>query len=160
MAVTAREVIMVFRGQNYLSSAIRRVGRDVGMLSRTQQLNTQRAQLQITGQRLRQSRAVAASELASVRTGSRRLALDQARVGLTQREVQDHVKLNNIYSQQNSNLEQRLRLQTRSEMVAAAQGGTRRGFTRNLNTEQLGREARAIQLAQSRNIAEMDTLEM
>src|SRR6266403_5528763 len=45
-------------------------------------------------------------------------------------------------------------------MVAAAQGGTRRGFTRNLNTEQLGREARAIQLAQSRNIAEMDTLEM
>jgi TP901 family phage tail tape measure protein len=160
MAVTAREVIMVFRGQNYLSSAIRRVGRDVGMLSRTQQLSAQRAQLQITGQRLRQSRAVAASELASVRTGTRKLALDQARAGLTQREIQDHVKLNNIYDQQNANLANRLRLQNRSEMVAAAQGGTRRGFTKNLNTEQLARESRAIQLAQASNIAGMDTLEM
>src|SRR6478735_3035318 len=78
MAVTAREVIMVFRGQNYLSSAIRRVGRDVSTLSRTQQLNTQRQQLQIVGQRLAQSRTVAKAELDSVQAGARRITQEKA----------------------------------------------------------------------------------
>jgi len=77
MAVTAREVVMVFRGQNYLSSAIRKVGRDVQGLSRSQQLQLQRQQLQVVGQRLNASRQTAVAELKSVQSGARRLGLEK-----------------------------------------------------------------------------------
>lgn len=78
MAVTAREVLLIFRGQNYLSSAIRKVGADVGGLSRGQQLANQRAMLQITGQRLRNTRSSAQAELQSINVGSRRLTQEKA----------------------------------------------------------------------------------
>jgi TP901 family phage tail tape measure protein len=78
MAVTAREVIMVFRGQNYLSSTIRQVGRSVGGLSQGQQLAAQRTQLQVTRQRMLLFRNAAQAELQSVQTGARRIGQEKA----------------------------------------------------------------------------------
>src|SRR5215831_10140262 len=81
MAFTAREVILVFRGQNYLSGAIRRAGMDVAGLSRMQQLQVRRAtQMQAT-QRIQAAKAAAAAELASTRPGGARYKeLEQARL--------------------------------------------------------------------------------
>src|ERR1043166_8128045 len=78
MAVTAREVIMIFRGQNYLSSAIRRVSADVAGLTRMQQLQVQRAVATGQVRRAQIQRAAMQQELASVQTAAnRRLAIEK-----------------------------------------------------------------------------------
>lgn len=82
MAVSAREILLIFRAQNYASQAIKRVGADVGGISRATQLSNQRQQLQVNRNRLLTSRNIAANELASLQTGSRRQALDIRRASL------------------------------------------------------------------------------
>lgn len=96
MAFTAREVIMTFRGQNYLSGAIRRIGYDVGALSQKAQLANQRAQLQIVGSRLAQSRRVAQAELTNVTTGQRSLAVQRARQQLSVTESRNVGKMTQL----------------------------------------------------------------
>lgn len=79
MAVSAREVIMIFRGQNYLSSAVRRVSADVAGLSRLQQVQIRAAQAQGMANRLQLQKRSIAAELAAVSAGgSRRLALENS----------------------------------------------------------------------------------
>src|SRR6266496_2603976 len=152
MALTAREVIMVFRGQNYLSGAIRRVGRDVGALNRRQQLGVQQAQLQIVGQRLSQSKALADAELASVKTGSRRLALDRARVQLTANEFNSHTKLRMIQESQLLNQSNMLKGEIRLDQLtrAAARGKpVGRGLQR-MTAAEVQKAADAQRIAQDR----------
>lgn len=128
MAVTAREVLLIFRGQNYLSSAIRRVGADVGGLSRGQQLANQRAQLQIAGQRLRNTRSIAQAELQSINVGSRRLSQEKAIAA--QKLAQMRADSTLIKNQQNLSMLTR-RVATRTSV---------RGYTLQ-ETEQLRRAA-------------------
>lgn len=90
---------MTFRGQNYLSSAIRRVGKDVGSLSRTQALTQQRAQLQTVKQRAISSRNAASAELQSVTTGQRALAVQRARQAATKAEETAALNLRRSESQ-------------------------------------------------------------
>lgn len=96
MAFTAREVIMTFRGQNYLSGAIRRIGMDVQGLSRQAQLAQQRGQLQLVGQRIAQSRNLARAELASVVAGQRNLSVQRARAQLSINESRAVSQMTNI----------------------------------------------------------------
>jgi TP901 family phage tail tape measure protein len=130
MAVTAREVIMVFRGQNYLSGAIRRVGSDMASLSRTQQLTTQRSQLQINAQRIRSARSLAQAELASVQSGGRRLVLQKAIAAqqITQLSlVQERARLeDSINARQTSTLRAQAQASRLSRLVQA--GRPARGF--------------------------------
>lgn len=160
MAVTAREVIMVFRGQNYLSSSLRRIGRDVGGLSRTAQLSQQRAQLQIVGDRLRTTRSIAEAERRSIQTGSRAIAMKQAQARLSASEFESAQKLDRLYTQQNRNLIQRLSLQTKSEQISTAlAGGPVRGVARGLTQPQLVRADQALRLARETNLAELQRLQ-
>src|SRR5215467_9677242 len=161
MAVTAREVIMVFRGQNYLSSAIRRVGRDVGMLGRTQQLQAQRAQLQIVRQRLETSRSIAQNELASIQSGTRHLALQKAKNRISDAEYRTNARLQQIYNQQNDNLQRRLNLQNRAEKLTKSQGGLALEQIAASKTvpPNVARSARQIQLAQATNLSQLEELE-
>ena len=131
MAVSAREVILVFRGQNYLSSAIRKVGRDVGSLSRTAQLTQQRGQLQINQQRMTSARNAARVELQSIQTGgTRRLALEKriAEAKISQLSItQQQAKLeDSINARQTQQLNAQARASRLTRLVGA--GRPLRGF--------------------------------
>src|SRR5215831_10047556 len=78
MAITAREVIMVFRGQNYLSSAIRRVSSDVAGLSRMQQLQVRQSMARAAADRVTMQRAANEAAIRSLKEGgARQLALQR-----------------------------------------------------------------------------------
>jgi len=69
---------MIFRGQNYLSNAIRRVGSDVAGLSRLQQLQMTKGQAQLAAERIRTAKLAAQREVDSLKAGGKaRLALER-----------------------------------------------------------------------------------
>lgn len=125
MAFTAREVIMTFRGQNYLSGAIRRIGADVGGLSRTSQLANQRAMLQARASQLQYARSTAQAELMSVSTGSRALGIQRAKAQLGISERRNVEQIRKIEEQRQGNLIEQMRAQQRINALSAV--GTKGG---------------------------------
>lgn len=111
---------MTFRGQNYLSGAIRRVGQDVAGLSRAQQLSVQQSSLQLAARRLATTKQIASAEQASIIAGSRNLSLIARRNGLSNTEIGNQMKLRNIYSQQEALQASLMKNQTRMQQVSAA----------------------------------------
>lgn len=121
MAFTAREVIMTFRGQNYLSGAIRRIGSDVGGLSRTANLSNQRAMLQARAAQLNYARSTAQAELFSVQNGTRALSLQRARVQLSTTEQRNVAQLHSVESALYANRTKQLQVQERINAAQRAQ---------------------------------------
>lgn len=78
MALSVREMRLILSAQNNASSALRRVARDVGGLSGSQAMRMRGQQLQITQDRLRATRQIAANELSSIESGKRYLAQQKA----------------------------------------------------------------------------------
>lgn len=151
---------MTFRGQNYLSSAIRRVGRDIGTLSRTQQLTAQRGQLQINQRRLQTQRLIAANELNAINSGSRSLNIQRAKAQLDNNEFVHSQKIRRNYEQQLGVISQSLQQQTKIEQLTRAQATGKpvgRGLSR-LEPAQIQRNLQAAYVAQERLLNQGATL--
>lgn len=152
---------MVFRGQNYLSGALRRVGRDVGALSRGQQLSTQNAQLNINKRRVQQQLALNLAERQSILYGSRRYALDQAAYKLGASGQTSINKLRTIQEGQLRNQSNLLKSNIRLEQLATA-GATGRPVGRGLSKmspEQIKRAFQAEYVANQALLEQQVTLE-
>jgi hypothetical protein len=157
MAFTAREVIMTFRGQNYLSGAIRRIGADVGGLSRTAQLANQRAMLQARASQLNYARSTAQAELLSVTAGSRALGLQRARAQLSTTEQRNVTQLRRIEEQRSGNLIRQMQTQQKINALSALGRGKvdlRKPPTEAQLTKTLGSSAVFGRGAGRRSVAE------
>lgn len=159
MAFTAREVILTFRGQNYLSGALRRVGRDVGSLSRGTNLSNQRAAMQIAMQRTRNSIRLAEAEKASIATGTRRQAIDIARSGLNDRELNHLQQVRRLGEAITLNQKQQLDAEIKASQLARAKPGRRVPGYGTLTKDELAKARQAQTLAQDRLLEQQITLE-
>lgn len=151
-AVSARDVILTFRAQNYLSSAIRRVSRDVSGLSRGQTLSRQQSAASLASQRLRYSLRIAEADRLSVTSGVRRMAVDRARVNLTNREENHLQRIRRNGEAIARNTEDQLASETKMEQLLRAQKTGRpvgRGL-RQMNQQQIARAIEAETIAQDR----------
>lgn len=160
MASTARDVIMTFRGQNYLSGAIRRVGRDVGSLSRQTQLSNAARQLQINQSRLVSQKGIAEAELQSVTTGQRALALQQAKNQLSITEQNALARTRDIEADRMRTEERLLKNRNLVGQLAIAQQQGKTFVGSGVNKMLTSDAMKAAQIQQQRLLEEMATLNL
>ena len=135
MALSARELLLIVRAQNYASGALRRVSRDVGQMGRTRrdvQLRTR--QLENNVANARATRQLVLNELQSVSVGKRRIDAQNAVNRAKNAEVQAWTRHESIVDRVNRTQDQINRKQnelnrmTRVMNVQASRAQTARGL--------------------------------